>query len=88
MIGLRVEHTEHKYLLFKMWLLLLSIFGMVNFAVLGSYVVCHCRNVCRFLLKAFNLPMSSCLEQYPEDFCFEDQFPDMAHRTSTFERSV
>lgn len=46
LVNLRVEHTEHKYLLFKLWLLLLSIFGMVNFAVLGSYVPCHCRRTC------------------------------------------
>ena len=82
-----LEHTEHKYLMFKMWLLLLSIFGMVNFAVLGSYVVCHCWIVHGLSSLAFNLPMSSCLERYPEDFCFENQFPDVARRHCTFERN-
>ncbi|KAK8815646.1 hypothetical protein WA538_004771, partial [Blastocystis sp. DL] len=54
---------EKDYLLFKSYLSAFSILGMVNFAVLGSYVPCH----------SFMLPMDRCLKQYSDDFCFAKQ---------------
>lgn len=37
-----IERYDKKYIMTKLLYLLLSIFGMANFAILGSYVPCHC----------------------------------------------
>ena len=44
-LSLWVDTKEKDYLLFKSYLSAFSILGMVNFAVLGSYVPCHCKVV-------------------------------------------